>query len=77
MESTEREYYQALFRRDYAEARRLFRIVSASDHWAADHLQREGHKCGMFDEADGPDGWDVVEADAVQLVSASEIVIAG
>jgi hypothetical protein len=55
MESTERAYYQALFRRDFGEARRLFRVLACSDHWTPDHLLYEGHKCGIFDEGDeGP-----------------------
>ncbi len=52
MESTEREYYAALFRRDYREAQRLYRVLSCTDTWSSDRVQREGHKCGVFDEAD-------------------------
>lgn len=56
MQITERAYYAALFRRDFAEAQRLYRILACTDFWPADCLRREGHKCGIYDEADRTDG---------------------
>jgi hypothetical protein len=76
MESTEREYYQALFRRDFAAARRLYRVLCCADVWPADHVQREGHKCGIFDEASYDDSWEnvtVLRRDAVEM----ELLAAG
>jgi hypothetical protein len=67
MESTERAYYQALFRRDFGEAQRLYRELACTDVWSADRLVREGHKCGIYDEADRGD---------VVLVSAPTSVAA-
>ena len=52
MESSERAYYTALFRRDFREAQRLFREVSCTDAWTPDRLVREAHKCGLYDQAD-------------------------
>ena len=52
MESSERAYYTALFRRDFREAQRLFREVSCTDAWTPDRMVREAHKCGLYDEAD-------------------------
>lgn len=52
MESTERAYYAALFRRDFKEAQRLYREVACGDLWSGDRVIREAHKCGIFDEAD-------------------------
>ena len=77
MESTEREYYQALFRRDFAEARRLYRVLCCGDVWSADRVQRESHKCGIFDEASyDDDSWDnvtVLRRDVVEI----ELLAAG
>ena len=71
-QSTERAYYQALFRRDFGEARRLYRVLACSDHWSPEHLQYEGHKCGIFDEGDQgayPNTWEVVRLDATTEAS--------
>ncbi len=73
MESTEREYYQALFRRDFGEARRLFRVLAVSDWWEADHVQYEGQKCGVYDEGSYPDEWDVVEPAATVVMAGIEL----
>ena len=52
MESAERAYYTALFRRDFREAQRLYREVVCSDVWTPDRVLREAHKCGLYDDAD-------------------------
>ena len=52
MESAERAYYTALFRRDFREAQRLYREVVCSDAWTPDRVLREAHKCGLYDDAD-------------------------
>ena len=52
MQSAERAYYTALFRRDFREAQRLYREVVCSDAWTADRVVREAHKCGIYDDAD-------------------------
>ena len=55
MESAERAYYTALFRRDFREAQRLYREVVCSDAWTPDRVVREAHKCGLYDDADRDD----------------------
>jgi hypothetical protein len=57
MESAERAYYTALFRRDFREAQRLYREIVCSDAWTADRVVREAHKCGVYDEADRDDDY--------------------
>ena len=47
-----------------------------SDVWTADLIQLEGHKCGIFDEADAPDAWDVVAPNGVELAAATDLVAA-
>ena len=64
MESTERAYYQALFHRDFAEARLLYRLIACTNHWSAERVQREGHKCGLYDEASECDPWAALPQDA-------------
>jgi hypothetical protein len=55
MESTETAYYAALFRRNYAEAQRLYRELACTEYWTQERLVREGHKCGLYDAADRED----------------------
>ena len=55
MESSERAYYTALFRRDFREAQRLYREVACTDAWTPDRVVREAHKCGLYDDADRDD----------------------
>ena len=52
METTERDYYAALFRRDFGAAQRLYREIARTAHWPADRVVREAHKCGLYDAAD-------------------------
>ena len=52
---SEQSYYDALFQRDYREAKRLYRLLSISDTWKPDRVIREAHKCGIYDEADRDD----------------------
>src|SRR5687768_18558947 len=57
VETTEREYYAALFRRDYGAAQRLYRELARTPHWPADRVVREARKCRHYDAADeGHDG---------------------
>jgi len=63
MQSTERAYYQALFHRNFAEARRLYRLIACTHHWSAERVQREGHKCGLYDEASECDPWEAIPQD--------------
>jgi hypothetical protein len=58
METAVRAYYQALLRRDFLEAQRLYRLVALTDAWSAEALQRESHKCGIYDEADRIDSFE-------------------
>ncbi len=52
VERVERDYYAALFRRDYGEAQRLYRELARTHYWSADRVVREAHKCGLYDAAD-------------------------
>ena len=52
IERVERDYYAALFRRDYGEAQRLYRELARTPYWSANRLVREAHKCGLYDAAD-------------------------
>ena len=52
METTERDYYAALFRRDYRDAQRLYRELARTAYWPAGRVVREAHKCGLYDAAD-------------------------
>ena len=52
MDSAERAYYTALFRRDFHEAKRLYREIVCTDTWTPDRVVREAHKCGLYDDAD-------------------------
>ena len=82
MESTERAYYRALFRRDYRQAQRLYRILACTDLWSPDRLMREAHKCGIYDEASHDDA-DVVEVTEILQINrvladvGMELVTAG
>lgn len=67
MESSERAYYTALFRRDFREAQRLFREVSCTDAWSPDRMVREAHKCGLYDLADHDD--EVVVTSTVAVIA--------
>ena len=67
MESTERAYYAALFRRNYREAQRLYRDLVCSDLWTPDRILREAHKCGVYDEADRDEPEVLDEAVAVVI----------
>ena len=49
---TERDYYAALFRRDYGAAQRLYKELARTALWPADHVVHEAHKCGLYDAAD-------------------------
>ncbi len=69
METIERAYYSALFRRDFREAQRLYRQVACSDAWTPDRLVREGHKCGLYDEADRDD---LLDAAPVSITLGAE-----
>ena len=55
MDSAERDYYTALFRRDFPEAQRLYRELVCTDAWTPDRVVREAHKCGLYDSADRVD----------------------
>ena len=74
METIERAYYSALFRRDFREAQRLYRQVACSDSWTPDRLVREGHKCGLYDEADRDD---FLDAAPVSITLVTETSMAG
>ena len=71
MDSTERAYYAALFRRDFREAQRLYRELVCGDLWTPDRVTREAHKCGLFDAADHDD--DAPVGVITQLRTAREL----
>ena len=64
IESVERDYYAALFRRDYHGAQRLYGELARTPYWPADRVVREAHKCGLYDAADR-------DEDAVVTVAAT------
>ena len=69
MESSERAYYSALFRRDFPAAQRLYRELVCSDAWTPDRVVREAHKCGLYDEADRDEDDVVVSTVSVAVVT--------
>ena len=72
MDSPERAYYTALFRRDYREAQRLYREVVCSDAWTPDRVVREAHKCGLYDDADRDEELSVVPVAAIATLMPRE-----
>ena len=72
MESAERAYYTALFRRDYREAQRLYRELVCTDAWTPDRVVREAHKCGIFDDADRDEDEPVDQATAIATLLPRE-----
>ena len=72
MESAERAYYTALFRRDFREAQRLYREVVCSDAWTPDRVLREAHKCGLYDDADHDDEMEVVSVTTITTLMPRE-----
>ena len=76
MESAERAYYTALFRRDFREAQRLYREVVCSDAWTPDRVLREAHKCGLYDDADHDDEVQVAAVTAIATLLPRETLAA-
>ena len=76
MESAERAYYTALFRRDFREAQRLYREVVCSDAWTPDRVVREAHKCGIYDDADHDDEPEVASVTTIVTLRSRERRIA-
>ena len=72
IESVERDYYAALFRRDYRQAQRLYWELARTPYWSADRVVREGHKCGLYDAADR--GEDAVVSVTVAVTAAGGAV---
>lgn len=48
----EQDYYNSLFRRDFEEAKRLYRLIAVTKIWSNERLIKEGHKCGIYDEGE-------------------------
>ena len=76
MDSAERAYYTALFRRDFREAQRLYREVVCSDAWTADRVVREAHKCGLYDHADRDEETEVEGVTAIAMLRPRETLAA-
>ena len=72
MDSAERAYYTALFRRDFHEAQRLYRELVCTDAWTPDRVVREAHKCGLYDHADHDEDAPVVRVTAIATLLPRE-----
>ena len=72
MDSAERAYYSALFRRDFREAQRLYRELVCTDAWTPDRVVREAHKCGIYDDADRDEDETVDQVTAIATLLPRE-----
>lgn len=52
LKTPEQEYYEALLKRDYVSAMRLYKDQLVMNGWTNERYVREGYKCGVYDEGD-------------------------